>query len=73
MGGLVMIDPNDLRVEVISPHRQGGQHVAITATPIKVTHIPTGTTVQLTCRSQHKAKLIAIEMIEWALASNSLI
>lgn len=68
-----MIDPSDLKVEVIYPENRGGQHVGFTATPIKVTHIPTGTVAQVTCRSQHKARFLAIEMIEWALASNSLI
>lgn len=68
-----MIDFNDITIEVINPYRHGGQYVGTTATPIKVTHIPTGTIAQVTCRSQHKARALAIEMIEWALSSNSLI
>lgn len=59
-----MIDPADLKVEVINPYEKGGQHVGITSTPIRVTHIPTGIIAQVHCRSQHKSRLFAIRMIE---------
>ena len=65
-----MIPVSDLKVEVIQPPRsQGGQHVGYTTTPIKVTHIPTGIVAVVECRSQHKARAVAIEMIEAALTS----
>lgn len=63
-----LIPPEDLTIEVVRKDR-GGQHVGYTTTPLKVTHIPTGITVTIECRSQHKARLLAIEMIAAALTS----
>ena len=64
-----LIPDEDLHVESISPHAQGGQHVGVTSTPIKVTHIPTGITAQVELRSQHRSRAVAIQMIEAALTS----
>jgi peptide chain release factor 1 len=67
-----MIDPNDLKVEVIYPPK-GGQHVGYTTSPVRVTHIPTGLVAQVTSRSQHRARSVAIRMIEEALTDPSFI
>ena len=46
----------------------GGQQAGMPSSAIRVTHIPTGTVAQVGFnRSQHKNKMIAFEMIEWAL------
>lgn len=64
-----LIDRAHLKVEVVHPKSQGGQHVGYTILPIKVTHEPTGIVAIVECRSQHKSRQVAIEMIEAALTS----
>ncbi len=64
-----LINNEDLKVEVMCPTNLVGQHVGYTITPIKVTHIPTGLVAIAECRSQHKSRQVAIEMIEAALTS----
>lgn len=57
-------------VSVVDPKREGGQQVGACHTPVKVEHTPTGTVA--ICgheRSQHKNKIIAMDMIEYALVS----
>lgn len=63
------IPPEDLKVEVVQPKSQGGQHVGYTILPVKVTHVPTGIVAIVECRSQHKSRQVAVEMIEAALTS----
>ena len=63
-----LIPTDELKVEVVRLH-QGGQHVGYTSEPIKVTHIPTGIVAIVESRSQHRARMIAVEMIEAALTS----
>lgn len=62
-----LVNPDDLFVEAIHEHQKGGQHVGVTRFPIRVTHIPTGIVAQVECRSQHRARLVAVRMIEQAL------
>ena len=66
-----LIPPEDLKVEVVQPHSKGGQHVGYTILPVKVTHIPTGIVATVACRSQHKSRQVAVEMIEAALTSRN--
>ena len=63
------IPPDDLAVEVVQPQQNGGQHVLSTSSQIKVTHLPTGISATVELRSQHRSRLVAIEMIEAALTS----
>ena len=64
------IDPNDLIVEVCPDTKVGGQQVSIVTATVKVTHKPSSISVTIGIhRSQLKNKRVAIEMIEWALAS----
>lgn len=65
-----LIPPDDLKVEVVRKD-QGGQHVGYTSMPIKVTHIPTGIVAIVECRSQHRSRQVAVEMIEAALTSRN--
>jgi len=68
-----MIDPVLLKIELVyrgtgTTEMPGGQHAGTPASDIRVTHIPSGVFAQVgVSRSQHKNKLIAIEMIEAAL------
>jgi protein subunit release factor A len=63
-----MIPVEHLKIEAIDEHR-GGQHV-LRHLPVRVTHIPTGIMAQVLCRSQHRAKQVAIRMIEEALTDS---
>ena len=64
-----MINSEELKISVF-PERDsyGGQHVGTISRGVKVEHLPTGTIAICTeARSQHINRLIAIEMIEYAL------
>ena len=54
-------------------YNYGGQHVGLPNNPIKVTHVPSGiSAICGTERSQHKNRLIALEMVEFGLISASI-
>ncbi|MFA7308302.1 MAG: peptide chain release factor-like protein [Hyphomicrobium sp.] len=68
-----MIPDEHLRVELIyrvtgTTTPPGGQHAGSPVADIRVTHLPSGIFAQCgVSRSQHKNKMIAVEMIEAAL------
>lgn len=68
-----MIPDEHLHVELIyrgtgTSTPPGGQHAGSPASDIRVTHLPSGIFAQCgVSRSQHKNKMIAVEMIEAAL------